>query len=111
MVRLSRLFFLLLYYSRPRVECHKSLRALDLVKGIAQSHDGKGANGSKNRPHDAYPVRCRVPGYYEPCSERLRVCQLNKSRQLKKTLLQGVFSLLFFITLGLELSDTQVYEP
>ena len=25
---------------------------------------------------------CRVPAYYEPCSERLRVCQLNKSRQL-----------------------------
>ena len=44
------------------------------------------SDGSKNRPHDAYPVRCRVPGYYEPCSEGLRVCQLNKSRQLKKLL-------------------------
>jgi len=29
---------------------------------------GKGANGSKNRPHDEYPVRCRVPGYYEPAT-------------------------------------------
>ena len=50
---------------------------------FSKSHDGKGANGSKNRPHDAYPVRCRVPGYYEPCSERLRVCQIKKCRQLK----------------------------
>ena len=40
------------------------------------------ANGSKNRPHDAYPVRCRVPGYYKPCSERVRVCQLKKCRRL-----------------------------
>ena len=47
---------------------------------FSKSHDGKGANGSKNRPHDAYPVRCRVPGYYEPCSD---VCQLKKYRQLK----------------------------
>ena len=38
----------------------------------------KGANGSKNQPHDACPVRCRVPGYYEPCSERVRVCLLKK---------------------------------
>ena len=30
---------------------------------------GKGANGSKNRPHNAYPVRCRVFGHYEACSE------------------------------------------
>ena len=28
-----------------------------------------------------------------------------------QSLLQGVFSLLFFITLGLELSDTKVYGP
>ena len=49
---------------------------------FSKSHDGKGANGSKNRPHDAYPVRCRVPGYYEPCSERARVWQLEKCRQL-----------------------------
>ena len=35
-----------------------------------------------NRPHDVYPVRCSVPGYYEPCSERFRVCQLQQSRQL-----------------------------
>jgi len=48
-----------------------------------KSYDGKGANGSKNRPHDAYPVRCRVPGYYEPCIERVRVCQLKKWRQLE----------------------------
>ena len=33
-----------------------------------------------NRPHDAYPV----PGYYEPYSERVRVCQHKKCRQLKK---------------------------
>ena len=39
------------------------------------------ANGSKNRPHDAYPVRCRVPGHYEACSERVWVCQLKKCRQ------------------------------
>jgi len=50
---------------------------------FSKSHGGKGANGSKNRPPDAYPVRCRVPGYYEPCSERVRVCQLKKCRQLK----------------------------
>ena len=49
----------------------------------AKSHDGKGANGSKNRPHNAYPVRCRVSAYYEPCRERARVCQLKKYRQLK----------------------------
>ena len=24
---------------------------------FSKSHHGKGANGSKNRPHDAYPVR------------------------------------------------------
>ena len=24
-------------------------------------------------PWQTYPVRCRVPGYYEPCSERVRV--------------------------------------
>ena len=46
-------------------------------------HDGKGANGSKTRPHDAYPVRCRVPVYYESCSEGVHVCQLKKCRQLK----------------------------
>ena len=39
-----------------------------------------GVNGSKNRPHDAYPIRRRVPVYYEPC----RVCRLRKCRQLKK---------------------------
>ena len=44
----------------------------------------KGANGSKNRPNDAYPARSRVPGYYEPCSERVRVCQLEKCRQLQE---------------------------
>ena len=64
------------------------LAQFEALLDFAQSHDGKGANGSKNRPHDAYPARCRVPGYYEPCSERLRVCQLNKSRQLKKMLRQ-----------------------
>ena len=41
------------------------------------------ANGSKNRLHDAYHVQCRVPGYYELCSERVRVCLLKKCRQLK----------------------------
>jgi len=50
---------------------------------FSKSHEGKGENGSKNRPHDAYPVQCRVPGYYEPCSERVRVFQLKKWRQLK----------------------------
>jgi len=44
----------------------------------------KGANGSKNRPHDAYPVWCRVPALYEPCSERVCVCRLEKCRRLKK---------------------------
>ena len=42
----------------------------------------KGANGSKNRQHDAYPV----PGYYERCSERVRICQLKKYRQPKNWL-------------------------
>ena len=51
---------------------------------FSKRHDGKGANGSKNGPHDAYPVRCHVPGYYEPCSERVRVCQLKTWRQLFK---------------------------
>ena len=27
-----------------------------------QSHEGKGANGSKNQPRNTYPVQCRVPG-------------------------------------------------
>ena len=36
------------------------------------------------RMHDAYPVRCRVPSYYEPCSERVRVCLHKKFRQLEK---------------------------
>ena len=48
-----------------------------------QSHDGKGANAPTTRPHDAYLVRCRVPNYYETCSERVRVCQLKKYRQLE----------------------------
>ena len=47
------------------------------------SYDGKVANGCKNRPHDAYLVRCRIPGYYEQCSERVRVCQFKKRRQSK----------------------------
>ena len=46
------------------------------------SADGKGANGAKNRPHDAHPIRCRVPGYYETCSEKIRVCQVTTCRQL-----------------------------
>ena len=41
--------------------------------GSSKSHDGKGANGSKNRPHHKYPARCRVPGYYEPCIERVNL--------------------------------------
>ena len=49
---------------------------------------GKGANASKNRPHDACPVRCRVPGSYEPCSERVCVCQLKKRHQLKKDMVR-----------------------
>jgi hypothetical protein len=52
-------------------------------RNFSKSHDGKGANGSKNRPDDAYPVRCRVAGHYEPCSERVCVCQLKKCRLLK----------------------------
>ena len=47
------------------------------------------AGGFKNRPHDAYPVRCRVPDYYQPCSERIRVGQLEKSRQLKRLTRSG----------------------
>jgi len=49
-----------------------------------EGQPARGANGSKSRPHDPYPVRCRVHGYYETCSERVRVCQLKKWRQLKK---------------------------
>ena len=48
------------------------------------------ANGSKNRPHDAYLDRCRVPAYYDPCSEKLRLCQLKNQRQLKKMLRRSV---------------------
>ena len=44
-----------------------------------KSHDGRGANGSKKRLHDAYPV----PGYYEQCSERFCVCQRQKCLQLE----------------------------
>ena len=44
------------------------------------------ANGSKNRLHDAYLVRCRVPAYYQPSSQTLRLCQLKKYPQLKKLL-------------------------
>ena len=51
---------------------------------FSKSHDWGGTNGSKKRPHDAYPVRCRVAGYYEPSIEGVRVCQLKKSRQLGK---------------------------
>jgi len=47
-------------------------------QGFSKYHDGKAANGSKNRPHDAYPARCRVLGYYAPCSERVCGCQLKK---------------------------------
>ena len=36
---------------------------------FSESHNGEGANGSKNRPHDAFPV----PGYYEPCSENVNL--------------------------------------
>ena len=43
-----------------------------------------GYNSSKSRPYDAYPVRCRVPDYYAPCSGRVRVCQLKNCRQLKQ---------------------------
>ena len=39
-------------------------------------------NGSKHRLHDAYHVRCRVPVYNEPCSERVRLCQLKKCQHL-----------------------------
>jgi len=54
------------------------------VSTFSKSHDGKGANGSQNRPHDAYPDQCRAPGYYESCSERVRVCQLKKYQQLER---------------------------
>ena len=56
---------------------------------VTAPSDGKGANGSKNQPHDAYPARCRVPGHYQPSSERLRVGQLKKCRQLKNRLTCG----------------------
>ena len=48
---------------------------------FSKSHIEKGSNGSKNQPHDAHPVRCRVPVHYEQCSERFRVRQLKKRRQ------------------------------
>ena len=50
---------------------------------VSKGRDGKGANGSKNRPHDAYPVRCRVSVFYEPCSERVRVFRIEKYRQIE----------------------------
>ena len=62
---------------RPRLRLGPSGHARLL---LSKCHDGKGANGSKNRPHDAYPVRCRVPDYYEPCSERVRVYKFEKFR-------------------------------
>ena len=37
----------------------------------------------EKRAHDAHPIRCRVPGYYESCSERVRVYQLKKCWELK----------------------------
>jgi hypothetical protein len=46
------------------------------VQGAAQAPTG--ANGSKNRPHDAYPVQCRVPDYYE----RVCVFELKKAGNL-----------------------------
>ena len=52
---------------------------------FSKSHDGKGANGSKNRLHDAYHVRCRVPDYYGPSSERVCDCQLEKYWQLEES--------------------------
>ena len=42
----------------------------------------KGATSSKNRPHDVYSVRCRVPGHYAPCSERVHVCELKRTGNL-----------------------------
>ena len=50
---------------------------------FSKSDDGKGADGSKNRLHDACPVLCRVPGDYGPCSERVRVFHLKKAGNLK----------------------------
>ena len=38
---------------------------------FSKSHDGKGANGPENLPHDACPVQCRVPSYHKPCSEMI----------------------------------------
>ena len=39
--------------------------------------------GALERPHDAYPVRCRVHAYCEECSERVRVFQLKKFAHLQ----------------------------
>ena len=54
--------------------------------GGSHTHGRNGANGSKNRSHDTDPVRRRVPGHYQPCSERVCIGQLEKYRQLDKWL-------------------------
>ena len=41
-------------------------------------------------PRTDCPVRCRVPGYYEACSERARACQLNKYWQLLEMSLKNL---------------------
>ena len=50
---------------------------------ILEKHAEQAAIGSKKQPVDEYSVRRRVPDYCEPCSERVRVCQLEKSWKLK----------------------------
>jgi hypothetical protein len=58
--------------SNPPVKSGRGFRTRGKLL-FSKSHDGKVANDSNNRPHDAYLVRCRVPGYYEPCSERVNL--------------------------------------
>jgi hypothetical protein len=50
-----------------------------------------------NRPHDAYTVRCRVPGYDELCRERVHVRQLKKCRQLGRLALSARTIVLTFV--------------
>ena len=75
-VRLRARCFSLRDRSRRSTVCASGTIHNLWVLRVSKSHDGKGANGSKNRPHDAFSARCRVPSDYEPCSERVLVCQL-----------------------------------
>jgi len=57
-------------------------------------HDGKGANGSKNRPHDAYPVRVASPATTNHAAKGSVFVNLRNGGNLKKYLLLNCGALL-----------------